>query len=144
MRRWSWFVVLSLVLWSLTPAPAMALTLRQRNFLKEINRIRTTRGYEPLRLDRTLSRLAKDHARRMVERGELFHSDLHDVATLLSDWQVLGENIGAGWSPEDLVRAWMRSPAHRRNLLDERFERIGIGGIRRPDGSLWMSLLFYG
>jgi len=48
----------------------------------------------------------------------------------LKRWAV-GENIAWGTSdrtsPGKIVRAWMRSPGHRRNILDRRFDELGLG-----------------
>lgn len=47
-----------------------------------------------------------------------------------SSYWVVGENLAWGTaslsSPGALVRAWMESASHRRNLLDSRFREIGI------------------
>ena len=43
----------------------------------------------------------------------------------------LGENLawrsGAAATPAHIVEAWMRSPGHRRNILDGGFREIGVG-----------------
>jgi uncharacterized protein YkwD len=56
---------------------------------------------------------------------------------------LLGENIGWGTTtlaqPAALVRAWMKSPGHRRNILNGRFREIGVGialGIPTGDPQL--------
>ena len=45
-----------------------------------------------------------------------------------------GENIAWGGShlgtPKAIVRAWMRSPGHRHNILNPDFREIGIGFSR--------------
>jgi uncharacterized protein YkwD len=47
-------------------------------------------------------------------------------------WAV-GENIAWGTgglaTPRQIVQAWMKSPGHRRNMLDRRYREIGIGVI---------------
>ena len=44
---------------------------------------------------------------------------------------VVGENLAWGSddrsSPAAIVRAWMKSPGHRTNILQRRFREIGIG-----------------
>ncbi|MBF2063102.1 MAG: CAP domain-containing protein [Calothrix sp. C42_A2020_038] len=38
------------------------------------------------------------------------------------------ENIYAGGStPEDVVRGWMNSPGHRKNILNPEYQEIGVG-----------------
>lgn len=42
-------------------------------------------------------------------------------------YQVAGENLARGFrSSTGVVKAWMDSPTHRKNLLDERYQEIGI------------------
>jgi uncharacterized protein YkwD len=49
------------------------------------------------------------------------------------DWRV-GENLAYEWgenaTPAAIVRAWMRSPDHRANLLSRRYREIGVGVAR--------------
>lgn len=42
-------------------------------------------------------------------------------------YQHAGENLARDFSnPTDIVKAWMASPTHRQNLLDDRYKDIGI------------------
>lgn len=42
-------------------------------------------------------------------------------------YQHAGENLARDFSnPSDVVKAWMASPTHRKNLLDEKYKDIGI------------------
>lgn len=42
-------------------------------------------------------------------------------------YEVAGENLARGFkSSSDVVKAWMESPTHRKNLLNERYQEIGI------------------
>jgi uncharacterized protein YkwD len=47
---------------------------------------------------------------------------------------IVGENLAWGTgtyaTPRAVVKAWMRSPAHRRNIMERRFRVIGIGVMR--------------
>ncbi|MDO8188284.1 CAP domain-containing protein [Conexibacter sp. JD483] len=118
-----------------------------------LNRERAARDLSPLKLDRRLSGSAVAHSRDMVRRG-YFEHDSPDgrspfqrmLATSYvpkgASW-TLGENIGWGTlslaQPAALVRAWMKSPAHRANILNPRFREIGIGiavGVPLADPSL--------
>ena len=39
-----------------------------------------------------------------------------------------GENIASGQaSPEEVMKAWMDSPGHRANILNSKFQYIGVG-----------------
>jgi uncharacterized protein YkwD len=72
----------------------------------------------------------------MVRKGFFQHGNF--VARILNTRYVtrrqawsLGENIAWGTgslgTPAQTVRAWMRSPGHRANILSRRFRDIGIG-----------------
>ena len=45
-------------------------------------------------------------------------------------WSI-GENIawgqGSAGNPAEIVKSWMNSPPHRRNILNRKFRQIGIG-----------------
>lgn len=106
-----------------------------------LNRERTTRGLKPLKIDRNLTKAAVAHSQDMVRRTYFEHESPNGrtpfdriLATRYvprgATW-TLGENIGWGTEslaqPIALVKAWMNSPGHRRNILDPRFREIGIG-----------------
>lgn len=43
-------------------------------------------------------------------------------------WSSAGENIATGFAtPRQVVRAWMGSPGHCRNILDPTFADVGTG-----------------
>ncbi len=47
-------------------------------------------------------------------------------------WSMVGENIAAGYdTPASVVRAWMASPDHCRNILSPSFLDVGTGVSRR-------------
>jgi uncharacterized protein YkwD len=59
-------------------------------------------------------------------------------------WRI-GENLGLGWgagaTPRQIVRAWMRSPDHRRNILSRGFRDAGVAAapgspLKRRKGSI--------
>jgi uncharacterized protein YkwD len=42
----------------------------------------------------------------------------------------IGENIAAGFNtPTEVMRSWMNSDDHRRNILDPKYTHIGVGYI---------------
>ena len=109
-----------------------------------LNRVRARHGLPPLRMNHKLSRAARKHSRDMVRRRYFAHDSLDGRSPFQrmratryvprgASW-VLGENLGWGSGslsePKSLVRAWMHSPGHRRNILDGRFRDIGIGIVR--------------
>ena len=124
-------------------ARAGAAATRRAEMIQLINEDRADKHRESLVLDERLSRYARKHARDMAEAGTLFHSV--DLAAKLKgrDWSMGGENVGAGSSLADLEAAFMASKPHRRNILQRRFDHVAIGVVK-SDGSLWVTLIFYG
>lgn len=109
-----------------------------------INRERSRRGLRPLRLHPRLTVASVRHSRNMVRRDFFAHGNF--VARVLNAGYVrrraawaLGENLAWGSdrlaTPRAIVRAWMRSPGHRRNILSRRFRDIGIGIVAGAPGA---------
>lgn len=106
-----------------------------------LNEQRARRGLRKLKLHWRLSRAARRHAEDMARRNYFSHTSLSGASFLdrirrtgyLSGaraWTA-GENIAWGsghlGTPRAIVRAWMRSSGHRRNILARRFRHLGLG-----------------
>jgi len=106
-----------------------------------INVERSARDLRPLRLDRRLSTAARRHSRDMVAHryfahdsrsGARFSARIARTGWMRGrgGWSV-GENLawgsGTRSTPASIVKAWMASPRHRANILQGRFQVIGIG-----------------
>lgn len=95
-----------------------------------VNLQRTSRGLPPLHESRRLDRSAQGWTNVMVRVHEFTHGA--DFASRISavgfDWEAAGENIAAGYqTPASVVRAWMASPGHCRNILSPTFLDVGTG-----------------
>ncbi len=108
-----------------------------------LNVERTQRGLRGLRVNGRLSAAAQHHTNDMVRRGYFSHtsrsgSHMGDrirgqgYLSGARSWMI-GENLAWGSgersTPRSIVRAWMNSPGHRRNVLTARFREIGIGVV---------------
>ncbi|HEU4702820.1 MAG TPA: CAP domain-containing protein [Conexibacter sp.] len=134
---------------SCAPASGLLTTRRsvlrsQRRLLCLMNRARARYGLRPLRPNRCLHRVGARHAHDMVNRRYFAHTTPNGwdpgrrarasgYAPRRARWLV-GENIAWGVAgaarPRWVVRAWMHSPPHRRNILSRRFRDVGIGVAR--------------
>ncbi|MDR1657777.1 MAG: CAP domain-containing protein [Deltaproteobacteria bacterium] len=57
------------------------------------------------------------------------------LAALNIKYSAAGENISQGYrSPEEFIKAFMDSPPHRANMLDAKYNRLGIGGVVGTNG----------
>ena len=116
------------------------------------NAERRDRGLRRLRVDPLLSTAALHHSLDMVRRGYFAHTGPSGDtfvqrirAAGYLDWAprwLVGENLGWGWglrgSPAGIVRAWLRSPEHRKILLRRSYREVGIGvalGGPRPQAA---------
>jgi uncharacterized protein YkwD len=110
----------------------IALTSAEQSLLRAVNDARTARGLAALRVDARLQRAARSHSRALLALDRLDHGDF--VGRLRAHGVrggSLAENLAWGTGSyaraAAIVRAWLDSPGHRRNLLGSGFRRIGIG-----------------
>jgi uncharacterized protein YkwD len=105
-----------------------------------INQARITAGVVPLVTDGRLMRSAQAHSADMA-RNDFFGHRGADGASFTDrmaragyDYRLAAENVAAGQdSAADVLRTWMRSKAHRDNLLNGEMREIGIGHVFAPD-----------
>lgn len=128
------FLLICAVFSPLGVAKASASSLSASEVVREINNERSARGLSLLRLDSALSTSADKRSTLLVSLGDLIHlSSLPGTswpefveAGYINTYA--GENLALGLeTPEDLVRQWMNSPAHRANILGTDYTDIGIG-----------------
>jgi uncharacterized protein YkwD len=105
------------------------------------NRERVKYGAVPLKLDLELNKAAQKHADWMASRGQMVHQNL---GNFMKGYSTAGENIAMGQrNEEDVVRAWLNSPGHRRNILNKNFTHFGFGLASRG-GTLYWCAVFTG
>ena len=130
------------------PGTVSAKQVRQAT-LCMLNAKRRDHGRKPLRHNAGLALAGRRHARDMVRRRYFAHTsaagrsfdDRIRSAGYLSGTRsgaVMGENLGWGSgslaTPRAMVRAWMRSPGHRANILRPAFREVGIAVVSRTPG----------
>jgi hypothetical protein len=120
-----------------TPAAQLGLASSESSqFVTAINQLRESKGLGDLTVDSNLTSIATNWAITMGGQDTIFHrSNLADGVTI--DWTRLGENVGVGPTVSDLMSAFIASPHHYENLVDPRFNRIGVGTVRTPDGLMY-------
>lgn len=64
-----------------------------------------------------------------------------DVTERVGPWLVVGENVGCGGDADHLHGMWMRSAAHRANILRGQYDTVGIGATYAR-GCLWATVVF--
>jgi uncharacterized protein YkwD len=101
-----------------------------------VNADRSRAGLPTLPTNIDLYLKAQAWSSRLAGEQRLFHSYLPDGIGY--PWNRLGENVGYGYSIEQVHGAFMGSPGHRANILDGGFNRIGVGVTRDGAGRYWV------
>ena len=122
--------------------------LRQRVVTLTNNR-RRNHGCNNLSQNDALNTAAQTHTRKMANRNTLSH-ELPGEPSLGTrvrragyDWTMVAENIAAGYTtPEAVVRGWMNSSGHRRNILNCRYRHIGVGYAVSDRGTPYWTQVF--
>lgn len=102
--------------------------------IKLVNAERKKQGLTALVEDKTLSQIAFIKAEDMVEHNYFEHtSPIYGAPWDMADgfgyfYKTFGENIAHGYEGSDeVVTAWMNSPGHRANILNNKYTKIGVG-----------------
>jgi len=95
----------------------------------------------PVRPNARLAAAAQKHSEEMERQRFFDHTDPQgDGPKERIDAQgyqgrAWGENIAAGQrSPESVMRAWMKSPGHCKNVLNPMFNELGVGLVLNAKG----------
>ncbi|MFN4336722.1 MAG: CAP domain-containing protein [Candidatus Nitrosocaldus sp.] len=96
------------------------------------NKVRVEHGLPILVKDTMLTENAKRYAIVNASKGFISHNHEPLASRMPTNCISIGENLyqGRDSTGYDIVSAWMRSPAHRENILDREWERIGVGIAR--------------
>jgi uncharacterized protein YkwD len=117
------------------PEPIVSATDEAQRLVADINRTRMKHSLARVALDARLSHVAFAHARDMALRRFIGHvspdgRSLPDrLATIKYRWTVAEENIALGASERSAHAAFLRSAAHRANILDPRVRKIGTAAL---------------
>jgi uncharacterized protein YkwD len=106
-----------------------------------VNDTRSQMGLHTLSIDATLVDKAQSWAEHLARIGTIAHSRLSDGAG--NNWTVLGENVGMASSTAQMHSMFMNSAAHRANIVNGRFTRIGTG-VAEAGGKLFVVQVFAG
>jgi uncharacterized protein YkwD len=90
-----------------------------------------------------LQRKAARHAEQMASADRAWHQDLKRVVRAC-EMRKVGENVAVGFQSgrTTVNRGWMRSSSHRQNLLDRRFDAMGLAARRSDDGQWYVAQVF--
>ncbi|HUI42502.1 MAG TPA: CAP domain-containing protein [Terriglobia bacterium] len=108
----------------------------------------------PLRWSAGLAAVARAHSEEMLKAGYFGHVDREGrspgtrVKAAGIPWQTVGENIAGYGSVAGANAAFMREPAHEENhraiILSRKYTEVGVGIVKAPDGSYYITEDFVG
>lgn len=116
-------------------------TPNQESVRSHVNESRRDHGVHALGDDLVVRLKAQAWADRLAANGSLSHSTLSSGLDGVA-WVAVGENVGRGPSVGSVHDGFMRSPRHRANILDRRWDRIGAGHAVAGDGTVYTVHVF--
>ncbi len=117
-------------------SPAHAATNNAAYFISKINAQRVAHGRAKLAVDPAMMASAQRWANQMAKSNRLYHNPR--LASSVSNWKYLGENVGVGYSDSSLEAAFYASTPHRDNMLDRDFTQIGVAVVV-VHGKYWVA-----
>lgn len=114
--------------------PKFELSSVEQKILELTNEARAKEKLPPLKPNALLCQAARAHSANMARQGKMEHEldgqkPSQRVDATGYTWASTGENIAYGLNTpvETIFKGWMDSQGHRENILNEKFEEIGIG-----------------
>lgn len=139
-------MTLSLVIFLVLQIVVLGQMKTQNQVLKLVNIERKKEGLKPLKMDKKLSSVAQIKSEEMEKKGYFSHrSPQYGTPFQMMDkfdikYKTAAENIAYGQeTPEKVVKGWMNSPGHRKNILNPRFHEIGIG-VSKNEPYQWVQM----
>jgi uncharacterized protein YkwD len=112
----------------------------ERRLFESLNGERTAQGLSTLHWDNALFKAARKHALLMLNLNMLEHQLPSEpglearLAEAGARFTSIAENIAVGSNPQTIHDGWMRSPGHRKNILNPQTTSVGIAAVRGPAG----------
>ena len=118
-----------------------------------VNTERFRQRLRPLEWDDDVASLARNYSRQMARGGFFGHYDAKGRTVVeraeqqrVRGWSKIGENLFMCGEIDGFerysVRGWLKSPSHRKNMLDRQWSSTGIGVYRSNDGRIYVTQVF--
>lgn len=110
-------------------------SIEEQKILKLINAYRQDNGLKPLKFHGQLQGLARLKADDLAINDYFSHTSpsLGTPFEMLKNsnvmYKIAGENLAGNISEEKAVEAWINSPLHKDNILENKFQYTGISVI---------------
>jgi uncharacterized protein YkwD len=127
----------------------LKLSRDEEAILKLTNDLRAKEKLPPLKPNAMLFEAARAHSKNMADQGKMAHvlddkEPTDRVSATGYKRAYVGENIVGGQqlSPRVAFKFWVDSEPHKKNLLGDKFEDIGIGIARDKKGDVYYTQVF--
>lgn len=118
-----------------------------------INKERKRYKLDLLAWNSDLGNLARDYSKKMAKENFFSHYERNGKmvadrarAMKIVSWRKIGENLFMCQDCENIsqisVKEWMKSPSHRSNILERRFNETGIGIAKSRNGTIYITQVF--
>ncbi len=115
-------------------SPLFLANLIEESIVQYTNMSRANTALPELKISPVLSQAAQLKAEDMAAKGYFSHTSPDNITPwdwfkkVNYDYSYAGENLAINFTDsEEVVRAWLESETHRRNILNPHFTEIGIG-----------------
>lgn len=126
-------IVTTLVLFTVFPSQAFFSSITSEHIIRLVNEERAKENLSALSKNSDLESAASLKAQDMFAKNYFAHyapdgtSPWDFFRKVHYQYTYAGENLGMGFSDaESLVKAWMNSPKHRKNIMNPAYREIGI------------------
>jgi uncharacterized protein YkwD len=130
--------------------PRLQLSKEEQTLLELTNKEREKEKLSPLEPNLLLFQAARGHSANMVKQGKMEHildgkGPAQRVEALGYDYKRVGENVAwgeDGVTLETIMKGWMDSEGHRKNILNPDYAEIGLGIARDAKGEVYFTQVF--
>jgi uncharacterized protein YkwD len=154
-RKRGWVVLLlgcfTLALRAEPPAQEeLKMTQREKEVLELVNAERKKKDLPPLKPNPLLLKVARAHSANMAKQGKMEHkldgkTPFQRILAGGYDYKYAGENIAEAdkdYKTKVILKDWMDSEKHRKNILYPKFTETGIGVIEGKKDLLYYTQVF--
>lgn len=113
----------------------------EMTLVTRINELRASRGLAPLAPVGALFDGARAWSVLMATVGSISHNPALRALPAVA-WTALGENVASNWDVQATHDALVNSPPHLANMVDPRFNGVGIGVVQTASGELFVTEVF--
>jgi len=114
------------------PQLAFLFSITDENIIVITNKERIKEDLRPLTANQLLTKAAYDKGQAIMASQKFGHNILDEkfsywIKESGYQYSYIGENLAVDfYTNEGIMKAWLKSPTHRKNILNEKFSEIGV------------------